>query len=91
VTYQTDENQKVHLGKYARGEIGYFIWGGYEKREGKKRIKCEGKRERQIIKWQLKLKAVLRIQTLLIRVRYHCGGWPEEVNTCFLNSYMVYL
>jgi hypothetical protein len=19
-------------------------------------------------------------------VRYHCGGWPEEVNTCFLNS-----
>jgi hypothetical protein len=25
-----------------------------------------------------------------ILVRYHCGGWPEEVNTCFLNSYMVY-
>ncbi len=24
-------------------------------------------------------------------VRYHCGGWPEEVNTCFLNSDMVYL
>jgi hypothetical protein len=24
-------------------------------------------------------------------VRYHCGGWPEEVNTCLLNSYMVYL
>ncbi len=24
-------------------------------------------------------------------VRYHCGGWPEEVNSCFLNSYMVYL
>jgi hypothetical protein len=24
-------------------------------------------------------------------VRYHCGGWPEEVNTCYLNSYMVYL
>ncbi len=24
-------------------------------------------------------------------VRYHCGGWPKEVNTCFLNSYMVYL
>jgi hypothetical protein len=24
-------------------------------------------------------------------VRYHCGGWHEEVNTCFLNSYMVYL
>jgi hypothetical protein len=24
-------------------------------------------------------------------VRYHCGGWPEEVNTFFLNSYMVYL
>jgi hypothetical protein len=27
----------------------------------------------------------------IITVRYHCGGWPEEVNTCFLNSYMVYL
>jgi hypothetical protein len=24
-------------------------------------------------------------------VRYHCGGWPEEVNSCVLNSYMVYL
>ncbi len=24
-------------------------------------------------------------------VRYHCGGWPEEVNSCFLNSCMVYL
>jgi hypothetical protein len=29
------------------------------------------------------------LQTVV--VRYHCGGWPEEVNTCFLNSYMVYL
>ncbi len=28
---------------------------------------------------------------LILAVRYHCGGWPEEVNTCFLNSYMVYL
>ncbi len=26
-----------------------------------------------------------------ICVRYHCGGWPEEVNSCVLNSYMVYL
>ncbi len=26
-----------------------------------------------------------------VPVRYHCGGWPEEVNTCLLNSYMVYL
>ncbi len=26
-----------------------------------------------------------------IVVRYHCGGWPKEVNSCFLNSYMVYL
>jgi hypothetical protein len=26
-----------------------------------------------------------------VTVRYHCEGWPEEVNTCFLNSYMVYL
>jgi hypothetical protein len=24
-------------------------------------------------------------------VRYHCGGWLEEVNSCVLNSYMVYL
>ncbi len=24
-------------------------------------------------------------------VRYHCGGGPEEVNSCVLNSYMVYL
>jgi hypothetical protein len=28
---------------------------------------------------------------LFFIVRYHCGGWPEEVNSCFLNSYMVYL
>ncbi len=27
----------------------------------------------------------------IVLVRYHCGGWPEEVNSCFLNSYMVYL
>ncbi len=27
----------------------------------------------------------------VICVRYHCGGWPEEVNSCVLNSYMVYL
>jgi hypothetical protein len=26
-----------------------------------------------------------------VPVCYHCGGWPEEVNACFLNSYMVYL
>ncbi len=26
-----------------------------------------------------------------ISVRYHCGGWSEEVNSCFLISYMVYL
>jgi hypothetical protein len=24
-------------------------------------------------------------------VRYHCGGWSEEVNSCILISYMVYL
>jgi hypothetical protein len=23
--------------------------------------------------------------------RYHCGGWSEEVNSCILISYMVYL
>ncbi len=27
----------------------------------------------------------------VVSVRYHCGGWPEEVNSCLLNSYMVYL
>jgi hypothetical protein len=27
----------------------------------------------------------------IIYVRYHCGGWSEEVNSCILNSYMVYL
>jgi hypothetical protein len=27
----------------------------------------------------------------VIIVRYHCGGRPEEVNSCVLNSYMVYL
>ncbi len=26
-----------------------------------------------------------------ISVRYHCGGWSEEVNSCILISYMVYL
>jgi hypothetical protein len=29
--------------------------------------------------------------SIVIAVRYHCGGWSEEVNTCILNSYMVYL
>jgi hypothetical protein len=24
-------------------------------------------------------------------VRYHCGGWSQEVNSCILISYMVYL
>ncbi len=24
-------------------------------------------------------------------VRYHCGGWSEEVNSCILISHMVYL
>jgi hypothetical protein len=24
-------------------------------------------------------------------VRYHCGAWSEEVNSCILISYMVYL
>jgi hypothetical protein len=24
-------------------------------------------------------------------VHYHCGGWSEEVNSCILISYMVYL
>ncbi len=29
---------------------------------------------------------------LVLSVRYHCGGWSEEVNSCILIlSYMVYL
>ncbi len=28
---------------------------------------------------------------VVLVVRYHCGGQPEEVNSCVLNSYMVYL
>jgi hypothetical protein len=31
------------------------------------------------------------VSWLILIVRYHCGGWPEEVNSCVLNSYMVYL
>jgi ribosomal protein L44E len=27
----------------------------------------------------------------VVIVCYHCGGWHEEVNSCVLNSYMVYL
>jgi hypothetical protein len=38
---------------------------------------------------------IVRINSALYQrcviVRYHCGGWPEEVNSCALNSYMVYL
>jgi hypothetical protein len=26
-----------------------------------------------------------------VLVCYHCGGWSEEVNSCILISYMVYL
>ncbi len=43
-------------------------------------VKCEGLK---------KLKTRKKYGDLT--VRYHCGGWPEEVNSCFLNSYMVYL
>ncbi len=35
------------------------------------------------------MQVVMRLHKM--SVPYHCGGWPEEVNTCFLNSYMVYL
>ncbi len=27
----------------------------------------------------------------IVHVRYHCGEWSEEVNSCILISYMVYL
>jgi hypothetical protein len=29
--------------------------------------------------------------TGMLGVRYHCGGWSEEVNSCILISYIVYL
>jgi hypothetical protein len=29
---------------------------------------------------------------VVVDVRYHCGGWSEEVNSCIsILSYMVYL
>jgi hypothetical protein len=32
------------------------------------------------------------VMTCIKNVRYHCGGWSEEVNSCILIlSYMVYL
>ncbi len=35
---------------------------------------------------------IVRYKKVLMNiVCYHCGGWLEEVNACFLNSYMVYL
>jgi hypothetical protein len=42
-----------------------------------------------VIVWCILKVYIFRVQVMV--VRYHCGGWPEEVNTCFLNSYMVYL
>jgi hypothetical protein len=27
----------------------------------------------------------------VVNVCYHCGGWSEEVNSCILISYIVYL
>ncbi len=39
--------------------------------------------------WQILQRVANKLWNIC--VRYHCGGWPEEVNTCFLNSYMVYL
>ncbi len=51
-------------------------------------------------KWVGKYKRALRLTMQLTRstlvcrmvgVRYHCGGWSEEVNPCILISYMVYL
>jgi hypothetical protein len=31
------------------------------------------------------------IDCTVVNVRYHCGGWSEEVNSCILISDMVYL
>jgi hypothetical protein len=66
------------------GVVGYLRMGGGEKRRGGA---------------ILSLVAIGGISGDLrigegkgeISVRYHCGGWPAEVNSCFLNSYMVYL
>ncbi len=37
------------------------------------------------------VKDILKARLKIVAVPDHDGGWPEEVNTCFLNSYMVYL
>jgi hypothetical protein len=44
----------------------------------------------EIFSYQFK-KFFYKISLLIILVRYHCGGWSKEVNSCILNSYMVYL
>jgi hypothetical protein len=40
--------------------------------------------------WRWPRAAARRISGVLL-VCYHCGGWSEEVNSCILISYMVYL
>jgi hypothetical protein len=45
---------------------------------------------KQYVCVQLDLKRT-RMKLLIHSVRYHCGGWSEEVNSCILISYMVYL
>ncbi len=41
-------------------------------------------------RWRFRCFWLLKL-ALAISVRYHCGGWSEEVNSCILISYMVYL
>ncbi len=70
---------------------------GFEK--GKKEEREERKNETKY--WESEIERTERRKAernkmkkqlfLSVPVRYHCGGWPKEVNTCFLNSYMVYL
>jgi hypothetical protein len=37
------------------------------------------------------VRSVNSVISVKLFVRYHCGGRPEEVNSCVLNSDMVYL
>jgi hypothetical protein len=46
--------------------------------------------EEYVINMEIFSKELL-FQATVGAVRYHCGGWSEEVNSCILISYMVYL
>ncbi len=55
------------------------------------RIRVKEK-ERLIGGWHINPRSIGKYYNpLVVSVRYHCGGWSEEVNSCILISYMVYL